>query len=173
MSCLSTGYSVDCSLSCAGGLYRFWVASVGDIASLTFVNGELTVITMSGLTKFYEIVPYQETGSFVETGERTNCNTVVTQTITGVFPCHNQSVKELIDELKACCCGFVVIHEENNGTRWIWGAPDNLTSAGIQFPAQFRDGGMPVLVYIVDYQPLERTVLENHSGGILIAENLE
>ena len=28
MSCLSTGYSVDCSLSCAGGLYRFWVASV-------------------------------------------------------------------------------------------------------------------------------------------------
>lgn len=136
MSCLSTGYSVDCSLSCAGGLYRFWLASVGDIASLTFVSGELTAITMTGNTKFYEIIPFQETGSFLETGERVNCNTVVTQTITGVFPCHNQDVKELIDELKNCCCGFVVIHEENNGSRWIWGAPQSLTSGAVQFPAQ-------------------------------------
>ena len=91
---------------------------------------------MVGSTKFYEFTPYQETGSWVEAGERTNCNTVVTQTLTGVFPCHSQDVKDAIDELKACCCGFVVIHEENNGSRWIWGAPASLTSAGIQFPAQ-------------------------------------
>jgi hypothetical protein len=136
MSCLTTGYSVDCSLSCAGGLNRFWLASVADISALTFTSGELTAITMVGSTKFYEIVPYQETGSFVETGERVNCNTVVTQTVTGVFPCHNQDVKELIEELKNCCCGFVVIHEENNGSRWIWGAPQSLTSGAVQFPAQ-------------------------------------
>jgi hypothetical protein len=70
---------------------------------------------MNGVTKFYEFTPYQETGNWVETGERTNCNTVVTQTLTGIFPCHAQDMKEAIDELKACCCGFVVIHEENNG----------------------------------------------------------
>lgn len=136
MSCLTSGYSVSCSTSCSGGLYKFWLASVEDIQSLTFVSGELTVITMVGATKFYEFTPYQETASWVEAGERTNCNTVVTQTLTGVFPCHSQDVKEAIDELKACCCGFVVIHEENNGSRWIWGAPNDLTSAGIQFPAQ-------------------------------------
>ena len=136
MSCLSTGYSVDCSLSCAGGLYRFWVASIGDISAVTFTSGELTAITMVGSTKFYEIIPFQETGSFVETGERVNCNTVVTQTITGVFPCHNQDVRELIVELKNCCCGFVVIHEENNGSRWIWGLTKNFTNTGVQFPAQ-------------------------------------
>jgi hypothetical protein len=136
MSCLSTGYSVACSTSCSGGLYKFWLASVEDIQSLTFVSGELTVITMVGATKFYEFTPYQETGSWVEAGERTNCNTVVTQTLTGVFPCHSQDVKDVIDALKACCCGFVVIHEENNGSKWIWGAPNDLTNGGVQFPAQ-------------------------------------
>lgn len=140
MSCLTSGYSVDCSTNCSGGLYKFWLASIGDITSLTFTAGELTAITMVATKKFYEFTPYQETASWVEAGERTNCNTVVTQTLTGVFPCHSQDVKEAIDELKACCCGFVVIHEENNGSRWIWGVPYNLTTGitdtYVHFPAQ-------------------------------------
>ena len=136
MSCLTSGYSVSCSTSCSGGLNKFWLASIGDISALTFTSGELTAITMVSTNKFYEFTPYQETGSWVEAGERTNCNTVVTQTLTGVFPCHAQDMKEAIDELKACCCGFVVIHEENNGSRWIWGVPQSLSNNGVHFPAQ-------------------------------------
>ena len=57
MSCLSTGYSVSCSLSCAGGLDKFWLASVEDVASLTITSGEVTAISMVGVTKFYEFQP--------------------------------------------------------------------------------------------------------------------
>jgi hypothetical protein len=30
----------------------------------------------------------------------------------------------------------VVIHEENNGKRWIWGTPKDITNLGIQYAAQ-------------------------------------
>jgi hypothetical protein len=139
MSCLSTGYSVSCSLSCAGGLDKFWLASVEDVASLTITSGEVTAISMVSLTKFYEFQPYQETASFTETGERTNCNTVITQTLVGSFPCHSQDVRDAIAEMQACCCGFVIIHQENGGGRWIWGTTNDLTTLGIGFPAQLTN----------------------------------
>jgi len=94
---------------------------------------------MVGLTKFYEFEPYQETANFTETGERANCNTVITQTLVGIFPCHDQATREAIQELQDCCCGFVIIHEENNGTRWIWGTPNSLTGLGISYPAQLTN----------------------------------
>jgi hypothetical protein len=136
MSCLTTGLSVNCTNSCAGGLAKFYVASKDDITSLTITGGEVTAITMVALTKFYEFEPFQETGVWTETGERANCNTVVNQTITAVFPCHSQDTRDAIQELQDCCCGFVVIHEENNGSRWIWGTPKEITGLGIHYPAQ-------------------------------------
>jgi hypothetical protein len=139
MSCLTTGISLSCSTSCAGGLDKFYLASIDDIASLTIVAGEVTVITMVGGASFFEFTPYQETGSFTETGERTNCNTVITQTLVGSFPCHSQDVRDSIAELQACCCGFVVIHVENGGSRWIWGTTNTLTTLGIGFPAQLTN----------------------------------
>jgi hypothetical protein len=30
----------------------------------------------------------------------------------------------------------VVIHEENNGSKWIWGVPQSLSNNGVHFPAQ-------------------------------------
>jgi len=136
MSCLTTGLSIDCANSCAGGLAKFWVASVDDVTALNITAGEIDTITMAALTKFYEFEPYQETGNFTETGERANCNTVITQALVAIFPCHALATREAIQELQDCCCGFVVIHEENNGTRWLWGAPKDLTNLGIAYPAQ-------------------------------------
>jgi hypothetical protein len=139
MSCLTTGLSVSCSNSCAGGVARFWVASKEDVATLTITGGEVTAITTVGVTKFYEFEPYQETGVFTETGERANCNTVINQTLMAVFPCHAQTTREAIQEMQDCCCGFIVIHEENNGSRWIWGVPKDLTTLGIHYPAQLTN----------------------------------
>jgi hypothetical protein len=139
MSCLTAGLTINCANSCAGGVSRFWVASKEDIASLTITSGEVTAITMVATKKFYLFEPYQETAAFTETGERANCNTVITQTLTGIFPCHDQLTREAIQELQDCCCGFVVIHEENNGTRWIWGTPNNLTNLGISYAAQLTN----------------------------------
>jgi len=136
MSCLTTGLSVSCSNSCAGGLARFWIASKEDVTNLTITSGEVTAITMAFGTFFYEFEPYQETGMFMETGERANCNTVLTQTLTAIFPCHDQLTREAVQEMQDCCCGFVVIHEENNGKRWIWGTPKDITNLGIQYAAQ-------------------------------------
>ena len=139
MSCLTNGLSLSCSTSCAGGLDKFYLASIDDVASLTFVSGEVTVITMVGGASFYEFTPYQETGSWTETLERTNCNTVINQTLVGSFPCHSQDTRDAVAELQACCCGFVVIHVENGGGRWIWGTTNALTTLGIGFPAQLTN----------------------------------
>jgi hypothetical protein len=136
MSCLTTGLSVNCTNSCAGGLARFWIASKEDVTNLNITAGEVTAITMNGLTTFYEFEPYQETGMFMEAGERANCNTVLTQTLTAIFPCHAQETREAVQEMQDCCCGFVVIHEENNGKRWIWGTPKDITGLGIHYAAQ-------------------------------------
>ena len=139
MSCLTSGLTINCANSCAGGVAKFWVASKEDIASLNITAGEVDVITMVGGAKFYEFEPYQETANFTETGERANCNTVITQTLVAVFPCHALSTREAIQELQDCCCGFVVIHEENNGSRWLWGAPKELTTLGISYAAQLTN----------------------------------
>jgi hypothetical protein len=32
-----------------------------------------------------------------------------------------------------------VIHEENNGSRWIWGTPKNLTNLSIAYAAQLTN----------------------------------
>lgn len=136
MSCLTTGLSVSCSNSCAGGVARFWIASKEDVAPLTITGGVVTALSMVGLTKFYEFEPYQETGVWTETGERANCNTVLTQTLTAIFPCHDQTTRDSVQEMQDCCCGFVVIHEENNGKRWIWGTPKDITNLGIHYAAQ-------------------------------------
>jgi hypothetical protein len=139
MSCLTPGLTINCANSCAGGVARFWVASKEDIASLNITSGEVDVITMVATKKFYKFEPYQETANFTETGERANCNTVITQTLVAIFPCHALTTREAIQDLQDCCCGLVVIHEENNGSRWLWGAPKELTTLGISYPAQLTN----------------------------------
>jgi hypothetical protein len=139
MSCLTTGLSINCAQSCSGGVSRFWVASKEDVLNLNITSGVVDAITMDGLTKFYEFEPYQETATFTETGERANCNTVVTQTMVGIFPCHSQDTREAVQAMQDCCCGFIMIHEENNGTRWIWGTPKDITGLGIHYPAQLTN----------------------------------
>jgi hypothetical protein len=139
MSCLTVGLSINCANACAGGVSRFWLASKEDITSLTITSGEVTAITMVATKKFYEFEPFQETANFTETGERVNCNTVVNQALVAVFPCHSQETRDAIQELQDCCCGFVVIHEENNGSRWIWGTPKNLTNLSIAYAAQLTN----------------------------------
>lgn len=139
MSCLTTGLSINCANSCAGGLSKFYIASKDDVTALTLVSGEITAITMDVGALFYEFIPYEETANFTETGERANCNTVVTQTMVAVFPCHSQETRDAIKELQDCCCGFIVIHEENNGKRWLWGASTDLTGLGISYNAQLTN----------------------------------
>lgn len=139
MSCITSGLSLNCANSCAGGVARFWVASKEDISALTITAGEVSAITMVGGALFYEFEPYQETAVFTETGERANCNTVLTQTMVSIFPCHAQDTREAVQALQDCCCGFVVIHEENNGTRWIWGTPKDITGLGIHYAAQLTN----------------------------------
>ena len=137
MACLTTGLSLSCATNCAGGISKFWLAATDDLTSVTIAAGEVTVITMNGLAVFYEVVPYQETGSFTEATTRANCNTQIIDTLTASFPCRSQTVRDFLEEVADCCCGLVVIHEESNGTRWIWGlTKDQTGEPKIGFPAQ-------------------------------------
>lgn len=141
MSCLTAGLLQSCSTACSGGVSRFYLASIDDITSITETTGAITAITMLATKVFYEFVPYQETATFVENIDRINCNSAGTDTLNAVFPCRSQTVREALEELLDCCCGFVVIHEETNGQRWLWGSTKAINAAQtkVGFPAQLTN----------------------------------
>jgi hypothetical protein len=140
-NCLTAGISLGCSTSCSGGVSRFWLTSIDAITSITETAGLITAITMDAAEVFYEFVPYQETATFVENIDRINCNSAGTDTLTAVFPCRSQTTREALEELLDCCCGLVVIHEETNGQRWLWGSTKAINTAQtkVGFPAQLTN----------------------------------
>ena len=140
-NCLTAGLSLNCATSCSGGVSRFWVTSIDAITSITETAGLITAITMDGAEVFYEFVPYQETASFTENIDRISCNSAGTDTLTAVFPCRSQATREALEEMLDCCCGLVVIHEETNGQRWLWGSTKAINAAQtkVGFPAQLTN----------------------------------
>jgi hypothetical protein len=140
-NCLTAGLGLSCSTSCSGGVARFWITSIDAITSITQTAGEITAITMDAAETFHEFVPFQETATFVENIDRMNCNSAGTDTLTAVFPCRSQATREALEEMLDCCCGLVVIHEETNGQRWIWGTTKaiNASQVKVGFPAQLTN----------------------------------
>lgn len=126
MSCLTAGYTISCANSpSVGGLSRVWLANRDEVTGITEVpgSGDVTAVTMDATEVFYEVGFFDETGSQTEAGERTDgsCNFVYTKTLTISIPKRNLGLRNFVQQTGACCCGFVVIYEDSNGTKWIGG----------------------------------------------------
>ncbi len=123
----------DCSTICAGGVRRVWITNADDVDSYTFgVDNEVTAIVMvvgppAGV--FYELEFKVNTKQFQQAVNMNEdgCGATVTQTLTGIASCYDQSKRTSIIEMaKQSCCGIVVIHQENSGFVGVWGFVEDL-----------------------------------------------
>jgi len=128
MSCLTAGYSISCADSpSVGGLGRVWIANRDDVVSITEAAGDVSAITMDALAVFYEVGFFDETASQTENGERTegSCNFVYKKEIVLSNPKRNLGLRNIVQQVGNCCCGFVIIYEDSNGTQWLGGFESN------------------------------------------------
>jgi len=118
---ITGGRTTDCTTNCAGGVEKFWITNVADVASTTEDSTGVTAITMEATKVFWEVEFYEETGQFIENVTVQNCAVVVDQSLTTTWRCRDQTDRNVIDELSNACCGMIVIHLEATGLTWIWG----------------------------------------------------
>lgn len=125
--CLNSELLQSCNDICAGGTERFWLAPADAVISVTLDGSEVvTALTMAPAVPgpegfFYEFEGYQETTGFTETLTGEAPNTSYEQVLNAVFRCRSQEKRNVIEELRSCACGVVVIHLEASGKRFIWG----------------------------------------------------
>ncbi len=139
--CISNDLLQLCDDSCSGGTTRFWIAASDALVSITEdPNKIVTAISMQPAVPgpegfFYEFEGYQETTGFTETLTGEAPNTSYEQVINTIFRCRSQEKRNVIEELRSCACGVVVIHQEASGKRWIWGLKET-QGAGIGYSAK-------------------------------------
>ena len=121
-TCVTAGRTRNCATNNSGGVKWVYLTDYEDVDSVTIgVNGEATGIVMVGVTVFYKFVFAPDTAVFTEELTNENCATQVVQQLVMNWRGRNQTDRNSITELAACCCGLVAIHCENTGTAWIWG----------------------------------------------------
>lgn len=139
--CLTSDLLQSCLDKCSGGTSRFWLAPADAVVSITEDGTNVvTAISMSPAVPgpegfFYEFEGYEETTGFTETLTGQAPNTSYEQVLTSIFRCRSQEKRNVIEQLRACSCGLVVIHEEASGKRWIWGLKKS-QGAGVGFSAK-------------------------------------
>ncbi len=138
--CLNTELLQLCDEQGAGGTSRFWLAPKDAVLSATVDSSEIvTSFTMASAPSpdgyFYEFQGYQETTSFTETLSGEAPNTSYEQVLTTVFRIRSQEKRNVIEQLRNCACGLVVIHQELSGKRWVWGL-DETQGVGVGYNAK-------------------------------------
>jgi hypothetical protein len=130
MSCLTTGYSLNCTnLSSVGGIARIFIANRDDITGITQTppSSTVTAVTMAATKVFYEITSYPDTAFDTENGTRTEgaCNFIYDKEVNVTIPRRNAALRDFIQTAGECCCGFVFILVDENGNSWITGFETN------------------------------------------------
>ena len=138
--CLTDDLLQLCNDQSAGGTSRFWLAPADAVISVTEDGSNIvTAITMAPAVPgpegyFYEFEGFRETTSFTETLTGEAPNTSLEQVLTSVFRTRSQEKRNVIEQLRSCSCGLVVIHQELSGKRWIWGL-DETQGVGVGYSA--------------------------------------
>ena len=130
MSCtlITTGVAKDCNPN-TGGLHRIWITDAENVLSLTESAGEVTAISMSSATYFYEYIVNKNTSTFAEKGTFSieNGTSFHEQTVTIKLARRQKSTRNALAMLVRK--DLVVIVLDQNGLYWIIGASNgaNLT----------------------------------------------
>lgn len=120
---LSAGLSADCT-SNSGGVLKIYVTENCNIATITASTGEVTAMTMSGTSKFYEIGLKPETASFTEglTVNLDNGTSSFDSSITAVIFKRSLTSRNFIQTLAAGQKELAVIVKDSNGNFWLFGS---------------------------------------------------
>lgn len=126
MSLLSSGRTTSCSTSlCSGGASTLYLANASEVDSITQnASGAATGITMtSTAANFYEFQFRDFSGQFTETVtvDPETQNVSVEQQFQMIWPCRNQTDRNLIMDMAQNQCGLVAVHVEHTGEYWVWG----------------------------------------------------
>jgi hypothetical protein len=130
MSCLTQGRLAPCGKSTTGGLKWLYIADRNsiDIAATQAtqaVDGSYPSVTMETVTDyFYKFVGKRNTASITESGTITDGNSSFETLITLVFQDSTHEDTVIINELKNCGCGLVVIYCDSSGNTKMIGVDD-------------------------------------------------
>jgi len=130
MSCLITqGFTKDCRDS-VGGIRTVYLANWSEIDSYTESDGEISAITMSSGSNFYEYELRRQTSNFTETYEGS-------EEAGTLF--HQQDVTIQLTRLEVAKrneiyliakTDVVLVAEDNNGNQLLFGKENGLTISG-------------------------------------------
>ena len=124
-ACLTAGRNKPaCDTLISGGVKEIYMVDRSDVDTITVgVGGDVTAITMLAAAVFFKFEFASNTAQFTDTLDNT-AGTIVTQLIRMTWKGRSQDDINAIMALAACQCGLVVIHVENNGNTYIWGADE-------------------------------------------------
>ena len=124
-ACLTAGRTKPpCDTLISGGVKEIYMVDRSDVDTITVgVGGDVTAITMLAAAVFFKFEFASNTAQFTDTLDNT-AGTIVTQVIRMTWKGRSQDDINAIMALAACQCGLVVIHVENNGNTYIWGADE-------------------------------------------------
>ena len=124
-TCLTAGRTKPpCDTLISGGVKEIYMVDRSDVDTITVgVGGDVTAITMLAAADFFKFEFASNTAQFTDTLDNT-AGTIVTQVIRMTWKGRSQDDINAIMALAACQCGIVVIHVENNGNTYIWGADE-------------------------------------------------
>jgi hypothetical protein len=124
-ACLTAGRTKPpCDTLISGGVKEIYMVDRSDVDTITVgVGGDVTAITMLAAADFFKFEFASNTAQFTDTLDNT-AGTIVTQVIRMTWKGRSQDDINAIMALAACQCGLVVIHVENNGNTYIWGADE-------------------------------------------------
>jgi hypothetical protein len=124
-ACLTAGRTKPpCDTLISGGVKEIYMVDRSDVDTITVgVGGDVTAITMLAAADFFKFEFASNTAQFTDTLDNT-AGTIVTQVIRMTWKGRSQDDINAIMALAACQCGIVVIHVENNGNTYIWGADE-------------------------------------------------
>lgn len=158
MSALTSGWLNQCTDgTCAGGIGKLYIANANQVTSITTnASAAVTAITMNSTASvFYEIEFRDNSGAFTEDTnvDPDTLSVAVEQSLVGIINCRDQELRNLIQDMAYQACGLVVVHVENTGNYWIWGAetiggkrrPARLTNAQGLSGALFTDSNQETL----------------------------
>lgn len=153
---ITQGYTIDCTTDecCGGGIDKIWLANAKDVdidAITRNVSNEVDSLPMVALATFYEFETQAETSTLAAPSTASNCCAIHDIGITFVMSCISQVILDTYKEVSTSCCGFVVIYQQSNGKRFIFGleTPRN---------AKFSEGNLEIGATLEDANQVAITI---------------
>jgi hypothetical protein len=175
MGLLTSGWLNNCNGdTCPGGLGTTYLANANQLSASNPVtinaSGAVTAINMSSsAARFYEVQFRDDSGVFTSTLTQDPATQAVSyeQSLTGIISCRDQNLRNLVEDAAKNKCGLAVVHVENTGAYWIWGAelvggkirPARLTTAEGSTGTLFTDPNQESITITCTTKNKERTII--------------